>query len=155
MFPTDELNEVLDGVVDTETEDALLVSGYGTRTWGIDWRNGRLFKADPVRTKAERVIKYLLTPRGQVEVYPSFGSDNLDEGYGSLIWTMFGEVYPDAETARSDLQALCNEAALAVVGVEGVTAEEVILKDDALTARIRITIDTGEEVTVDDITIAN
>ncbi|WP_214795144.1 MULTISPECIES: hypothetical protein [unclassified Exiguobacterium] len=155
MFPTDELNEVLDGVVDTETEDALLVSGYGTRTWGIDWRNGRLFKADPVRTKAERVIKYLLTPRGQVEVYPSFGSDNLDEGYGSLIWTMFGEVYPDAETARADLQALCNEAALAVVGVEGVTAEEVTLKDDTLSARIRITIDTGEEVTVDDITIAN
>ena len=155
MFPTDELNEVLDGVVETETEDALLVSGYGTRTWGIDWRNGRLFKADETRTKAERVIKYLLTPRGQVEVYPSFGSENLDEGYGSLIWTMFGEVYPDAETARADLQALCNEAALAVVGVEGVTAEEVVLKGDTLTARIRITIDTGEEVTVDDITIAN
>lgn len=155
MFPTDELNEVLDGVVDTETEDALLVSGYGTRTWGIDWRNGRLFKADPVRTKAERVIKYLLTPRGQVEVYPSFGSADLDEGYGSLIWTMFGEVYPDAETARADLQALCNEAAVEVVGVEAVTAEEVVLKGDTLRARIRITIDTGEEVTLDDITITD
>lgn len=155
MFGEDLLSPILDAVGDLEQEEAALSTGYGTRTWGIDWRNGRLFKADPVRTKAERVIKYLLTPRGQVEVYPSFGSDNLDEGYGSLIWTMFGEVYPDAETARADLQALCNEVALAVVGVEGVTAEEVTLKDDTLSARIRITIDTGEEVTVDDITIAN
>lgn len=155
MFGEDLLSPVLDSIGELDDEEALISTGYGTKTWGIDWRNGRLFKADPVRTKAERVIKYLLTPRGQVEVYPSFGSTDLDEGYGSLIWTMFGEVYPDAETARADLQALCNEATVEVVGVEAVTAEEVVLTGDTLRARIRITIDTGEEVTLDDITITD
>lgn len=151
MFPNDELNEVLDGVMTSEDEEQQTVSGYGKRTWGIDFKNGRLFKADPTRTKVERFIKYLLTPRGQVEVYPSFGSQNFDEGYGSLIWTMFGEVYSDAETAKGDLQAICDESALAVEGVEEVLVEHLTLEDDSIKARIRISIDSGESVTIDDI----
>ena len=151
MFPEDELSQMMDGLTTVEGENRLVADGYGKRTWGIDYKNGRLFKADPVRTKAERVIKYLLTPRGQVEVYPSFGSNNLDEGYGSLIWTMFGEVYPDAETAKADLQALCNEAALAIPEVENVLVEHLALSGDTIKARIRITVDSGESVTIDDI----
>ena len=154
MFPQDELSQMLDGLTTGEGENRPLVDGYGKRTWGIDYKNGRLFKADPVRTKAERVIKYLLTPRGQVEVYPSFGSNNLDEGYGSLIWTMFGEVYPDAETAKADLQALCNEAALAIPEVENVLVEHLSLSGDTIKARIRITVDSGESVTIDDIPLS-
>ena len=151
MFPDDELNQVLEGITTDEGERRQIASGYGKRTWGIDFKNGRIFKADPTRTKVERVIKYLLTPRGQVEVYPSFGSQDLDEGYGSLIWTMFGEVYSDAETAKGDLQAICDESALAVEGIEKVLVEQLMLGDDSIKARIRISVDSGESVTIDDI----
>lgn len=155
MFPTDELNEVLDGVVDTATEDALLVEGYGKKTWGIDWVNGRLYKADETQTKVERAIKYLVTPRGQVEVYQSYASNDFDDGYGSLAWTLMGRVYDDVDDAREDLQALCDEAAANTTGVEQVRVEELRLTDDRLIARIRVVVEDGEEVLVDGVNITN
>lgn len=155
MFPTDELNEVLDGVVDTATEDALLVEGYGKKTWGIDWVNGRLYKADEAQTKVERAIKYLVTPRGQVEVYQSYASNDFDDGYGSLAWTLMGRVYDDVDDAIEDLQALCDEAAMNTTGVEQVRVEDLRLTDDRLIARIRVVVEDGEEVLVDGVNITN
>ncbi|MDA5561945.1 hypothetical protein PJK55_14495 [Exiguobacterium sp. MMG028] len=154
MFPEDPLDTVLDGIETPEAEDAVLVSGYGTKTWGIDWQNGRLFRADPVRTKMERVIKYLLTPRGQVEVYPDFGQD-IDTGYGSLVWTLYGEVFLSEEEARLALQAICDEAVGAIEGVRSVEAEAVVLSDDRFSARIRIITTDGEEEIVDGIEFSN
>lgn len=157
MFPTDELNEVLDGVVDTETEDALLIEGYGKKTWGIDWQTGRLYKADETQTKVERAIKYLVTPRGQVEVYQSTDIDlnDFDDGYGSLAWTLMGRVYDDEESAQSDLQALCDEAALNTTGVEEIVVDALTLEEDRLIARIRVVVETGEEVMVDGVNFTN
>lgn len=157
MFPTDELNEVLDGVVDTETEDALLIEGYGKKTWGIDWQTGRLYKADETQTKVERAIKYLVTPRGQVEVYqsPDIDLNNFDDGYGSLAWTLMGRVYDDEESAQSDLQALCDEAALNTTGVEEIVVDALTLEEDRLIARIRVVVETGEEVLVDGVNFTN
>lgn len=157
MFPTDELNEVLDGVVDTETEDALLIEGYGKKTWGIDWQTGRLFKADETQTKVERAIKYLVTPRGQVEVYQSSDIDlnDFDDGYGSLAWTLMGRVYDDEESAQSDLQALCDEAALNTTGVEEIVVDALTLEEDRLIARIRVVVETGEEVVVNGVNFTN
>ena len=157
MFPTDELNEVLDGVVDAETEDALLIEGYGKKTWGIDWQTGRLFKADETQTKVERAIKYLVTPRGQVEVYqsPDIDLNDFDEGYGSLAWTLMGRVYDDEESAQSDLQALCDEAALNTTGVEEILVDALTLEEDRLIARIRVVVESGEEVLVDGVNFTN
>ena len=157
MFPTDELNEVLDGVVDTETEDALLIEGYGKKTWGIDWQTGRLYKADETQTKVERAIKYLVTPRGQVEVYqsPDIDLNDFDDGYGSLAWTLMGRVYDDEESAQSDLQALCDEAALNTTGVEEIVVDALTLEEDRLIARIRVVVETGEEVVVDGVNFTN
>lgn len=157
MFPTDELNEVLEGVVDTETEDALLIEGYGKKTWGIDWRNGRLFKANETQTKVERAIKYLVTPRGQVEVYqsPDIDLNDFDDGYGSLAWTLMGRVYDDEESAQSDLQALCDEAALNTTGVEEIVVDALTLEEDRLIARIRVVVESGEEVLVDGVNFTN
>ena len=157
MFPTDELNEVLDGVVDTETEDALLIEGYGKKTWGIDWQTGRLFKADETQTKVERAIKYLVTPRGQVEVYqsPDIDLNDFADGYGSLAWTLMGRVYDDEESAQSDLQALCNEAALNTTGVEEIVVDALTLQEDRLIARIRVVVESGEEVVVDGVNFTN
>lgn len=157
MFPTDELNEVLDGVVDTETEDALLIEGYGKKTWGIDWQTGRLFKADETQTKVERAIKYLVTPRGQVEVYqsPDIDLNDFDDGYGSLAWMLMGRIYDDEESAQSDLQALCDEAALNTTGVEEIVVDALTLEEDRLIARIRVVVETGEEVMVDGVNFTN
>lgn len=155
MFGEDLLSVILDDVEDVEQEQVVVTSGYGTKTWGIDWRNGRLFKADPVRSKAERAIKYLVTPRGQVEVYPSYASNRFDEGYGSLVWTMLGQSFTDEETAQTELQAMCDETALVVPDIEAMQVEKVTIVDDKLIARIRIITDTGEEVTLDDITITD
>ena len=157
MFPTDELNEVLDGVVDTETEDALLIEGYGKKTWGIDWQTGRLYKADETQTKVERAIKYLVTPRGQVEVYqsPNIDLNDFDDGYGSLAWTLMGRVYDDEESAQSDLQALCDEAALNTTGVEEIVVDALTLQEDRLIARIRVVVESGEEVLVDGVNFTN
>lgn len=67
------------------------------------------------------------------------------------FWSMFGEVYSDTETAKGDLQAICDESALAVESVEKVLVEHLTLEDDSIKARIRISIDSRESVTIDDI----
>lgn len=155
MFGEDLLSVILDDVEDVEQEQATVASGYGTKTWGIDWKTGRLYKTDPVQTKAERAIKHLVTPRGQVEVYPSYASNEFDEGYGSLVWTMLGQTYTDEETAKTELQGICDETTALVLGIESITVETLTLFEDKLIAKIRIVVDTGEEVVIDDIAITN
>lgn len=160
MLQQDALSEILDDLETVEQEDAVLVEGFGTTTLGIDWQTGRLFKANAFQTKVERVIKYLVTPRGQVEVYRPTESgildvNSFDEGYGSLAWTLAGRVYDDEDTAKEDLQALCDEAALNTEGIEQVVVDALTLEENRLIARIRVVVETGEEVTVNDVAITN
>lgn len=155
MITDDLLTAILDDVETVEQEETSLAPGIGKKTWGIDWVNGRLYKADETQTKVERAIKYLVTPRGQVEVYQSYASNDFDDGYGSLAWTLMGRVYDDVDDAREDLQALCDEAAANTTGVEQVRVEELRLTDDRLIARIRVVVEDGEEVLVDGVNITN
>lgn len=150
MFPEeDDVFRLLDEVGDSDIELEVVAEGFGTRTWAIDFGRGRLFRADPVRTKVERVIKYLLTPRGQVEVYPDFGTTDVETGYSSLVWTLYGDSFTSDEEARLALQAICDEAAQQVPFITSVTAQDVTFRDDALTANILVVTDEGEEGTVD------
>lgn len=155
MFPEeDDVFRLLGEVGDSDTELEVVAEGYGTRTWAIDFGRGRLFRADPVRTKVERVIKYLLTPRGQVEIYPDFGTTDVETGYSSLVWTLYGDSFTSDEAARLALQAICDEAAQQVPNITTVTAQNVTVRDDRLVATIVVVTDEGEEETIDGIELS-
>ena len=157
MLQQDALSMILDDVETVDQEEVAVSAGFGRKTWGIDWQTGRLYKADETQTKVERAIKYLVTPRGQVEVYqsPDIDLNDFDDGYGSLAWTLMGRVYDDEESAQSDLQALCDEAALNTTGVEEIVVDALTLEEDRLIARIRVVVETGEEVVVDGVNFTN
>ncbi|WP_214788591.1 hypothetical protein [Exiguobacterium sp. s21] len=152
MLETDVFDEILDGITDEVEERADITTGYGPRVWGVDWSNGRLYKAQPERTPLERVVKYLLTPRGQVEVYPQAGGF-FDEGYGSLIWTLYGETFVSNEEAQSAFQAICDELPAKLDGIERVVAENTRIDGDRVYTTIRVVTDNGEELTANDIDV--
>lgn len=141
----DIIDEVLGTVADQDEENVRLLKGYGRKTWGIDWRHGRLYKTSPAETPFDRAVKYLVTPRGQVEVYPDYADDlEFDNGYGSLIWTLIGEQLATADEATSALQAICDDAVAKLDDIESIVPEDVELGDATLSARIIITDNYGE-----------
>lgn len=140
MFPTDPLNDVISAIDDLNEEDGRLVTGFGPRTWGIDFENKRLYKATERDTPFERAVKYLITPRGQVPIYPDNGETfDFDTGYGSLSWTLIGDQFEDDEDAQRAVQAICDEAAGRLDDIDSIVCDEARVLGDRLTARVIIT----------------
>lgn len=152
MLPADIFDELLNGIDDEKEEREEITVGYGKRVWGIDFQNGRLTKPDVERAALERVVKYLLTPRGQVGVYRS-DAETIDEGYGSLIWTLYGETFTSAEEAQNAFQSICDEIPAVLEGVDQVTAENTRIDGDRVYTTIHVLTDTGEELTANDIDV--
>lgn len=140
MFPTDPLNDVISAVDDLNEEDGRLITGYGPKTWGIDFENGRLYKATERDTPFERAVKYLVTPRGQVPIYPDNGETfDFDTGYGSLSWTLIGDQFEDDEDAMRAVQSICDEATERLDDIDSIVCSEAHVLGDRLTAWIVIT----------------
>lgn len=152
MLPTDIFDDLLDGIEDESEEREEITVGYGKRVWGIDFQNGRLTKPDADRAALERVVKYMLTPRGQVDVYRT-DAEGIDEGYGSLIWTLEGETFTSAEEAQNAFQSICDEIPSMLEGVDQVTAENTRIDGDKIYTTIHVVTDTGEELTANDIDV--
>ena len=146
MFPADVLDDILGGVDDQADTRERLVEGYGKKTYGIDWENRRLFKAGVKETPSQKVVKYIMTPRGEVELYPDYADDlSFDVGYGSLVWTLVGAQIASEEEAKDFLQVICDDAASQQPeDIESVLVDSVDFKGDELYARIIITEQNGE-----------
>lgn len=140
MFPTDPLNDVISAIDDLDVEDSQLITGYGPKTWGIDFETGRLYKATEKETPFDKAVKYLITPRGQVPIYPDNGETlDFDTGYGSLSWTLIGDQFADNEEAKRAVQAICDEAAERLDDIDSIVCASASLDTDKLMAQIIIT----------------
>ena len=146
MFPEDVLDDILSGVDDQDDTRERTTEGYGKTTYGIDWEHGRLYKASANETPAQKAVKYIMTPRGQVELYPDYAQDlSFDDGYGSLVWTLIGAQIATIDEAKDFLQGVCDDAASRQPDdIESILVESVELNDDKLFARILITEQNGE-----------
>ena len=111
------INEMLDEA-ETPLEEENILNGAAmsdparTGSYGIDYRNGRfLGKVTGEQAVIHRVIKYILTPRGEEPVYPGSETEDMDDDvYGSLIFTLIGEVYESDEDITQALQGVCDLA---------------------------------------------
>lgn len=146
MFPDDILDDILSGVDDQDDTRERLIEGYGRTTYGIDWQYGRLYKTGVKETPFEKAVKYIMTPRGQVEVYPDYANDlEFDKGYGSLVWTLIGSSITTVEEAEDMLQSICDDAASQQPDdIERITPTDIEVSDGRIFARIIITDTIGE-----------
>lgn len=150
------IEEILDTAETLQEEENVLAdqplsAPVRDATWAMGWKDGRFAgRVSGDQAIVERVVKYILTPRGDVAVYPGSGTDDVsDDEYGSLIYELIGEVYATNEDITQALQGVCDLALVELTDVQTLTVVDAKVVDDKVTARIIITIENGEEMEVE------
>ncbi|WP_026831461.1 hypothetical protein [Exiguobacterium antarcticum] len=158
----DEYDVFDEMLLDIEDEDSELnvVTGQDinvearTTTWSIDWRTGRFSgKVDGDLATVHRAAKYMVTARGQVDVYPKITTLNDVETdfYGSYLYTMVNKAFPNVEAIENEIQAYCELAVIELPDVQSIEVGNVKLDGDKISFSFYITPNNGttEEVSID------
>ncbi|MCT4779817.1 MULTISPECIES: hypothetical protein [Exiguobacterium] len=150
------IEEILDTAETLQEEENVLAdqplsAPVRDSTWTMGWGTGRFGgRATGEQAIVERVVKYMLTPRGEFEVYPGNGTvDYESDEYGSLIYELVGEVYASNEDITQALQGICDQALVELTDVQMLTVVDAKVVNDKVTARIIVTVENGEETEVE------
>lgn len=150
------IEEILDTAETLQEEENVLAdqplsAPVRDSTWAMGWKTGRFAgRVSGDQAIVERVVKYILTPRGDVAVYPGSDTEDVsDDEYGSLIYELIGEVYATNEDITQALQGVCDLALVELTDVQTLTVVDAKVVKDKVTARIVITVDSGEEMEVE------
>lgn len=149
-------------LLDIEDEDNELNAVTGqevnedvrTATWVIDWKTGRFSgKATGNDAIVHRAAKYMVTARGQVEVYTKIeaSGDVETDFYGSYLYTMVNKAFPDVEAIENEIQSYCELAVTELQDVQSIEVANVKLDGDKISFSFYITPGNGttEEVIID------
>lgn len=122
-------------------------------TWAIDWKAGRFGgKVDENTAVVHRTAKYMMTERGQIDVYPKIKTlDDIEvDFYGSYLFSMVGQVFPTVEDVENEIQALCELAVTELQDVQSIEVANVQLNGDKISFSFHITPNEGvtEEVSI-------
>lgn len=149
------INDMLDQAETPQEEENLLDGASLTDaardgTYAIDFKRGRFAgKVTGEQAVIQRVIKYVLTPRGEVVVYPGSDTEDVeDDVYGSYIFGLVGEVYRSNEEVTQALQGVCDIALNELPDVQSLTVAEATIQGDTVQARIVVQLQNGTETEV-------
>lgn len=150
------INEMLDEAETPQEEENILNGAAMTDpvrsgSYASDYRTGRFVgKVTEEQAVMHRVIKYLMTPRGEVPVYPGSETEELDDDvYGSHIFSLVGEVYASDDEVIQALQGVCDLALQELDDVESMTVTEATIQQDRVDAKIIIQLPNGIETEVE------
>ncbi|HBF59711.1 hypothetical protein [Exiguobacterium sp.] len=159
----DVFDELLLGIDDENNENNVVAnqdigSELRTATWAMDWRTGRFGgKVDGDMATVHRTAKYMVTARGQVDVYPKITTlDDVEtDFYGSYLYTLVNRAFPSVEDIENEIQAYCELAVTELPDVESISVGNVTLDGDKVAFSFYITPNNGttEEVSIDGIGI--
>ncbi|KOP29477.1 hypothetical protein ADM98_11415 [Exiguobacterium sp. BMC-KP] len=143
----DIFDEILVGINDVNNENNLVAnqeigSNPRTETWAIDWKNGRFKgKVDGELATVNRVAKYIVTPRGQVDVYSDLPLNNALESdfYGSYLHSLIGKTFLSIEDIEDEIQAICELALVELIDVESISVGNINLGGDTVSFSFYIT----------------
>lgn len=149
------IGEMLDEAETPQEEESLLNGGSLTDavregTYAIDFKRGRFAgKVMGEQAIIQRVVKYILTPRGEVDVYPGSDTEDIeDDVYGSYIFSLIGEVYQSDEDITQALQGVCDMALNELTGIQSLLVDEATIVGDKVQARIVVQLQNGTETEV-------
>jgi len=150
------INEMLDEAETPQEEENILNGAAMTDpvrsgSYGVNYRTGRFIgKVTEEQAVIHRVIKYLMTPRGEVPVYPGSETEDMEDNvYGSYIFSLVGEVYPSDEDIMLALQGVCDLALKELDDVESLTVTEATILQERVDAKIIIQLPDGIETEVE------
>lgn len=153
----DVFDQLLTGIESEDeelnTSESIGVDFNRGTTWAIDWKRGRFAgKVDGNAAVAQRTAKYMLTPRGELPIYPKLQSvaGVAEDYYGSFLHTMIGQVFATTEDLTNELQANCELAVSELETVASIEVANVTVSGDRASFSFYITPLEGdtEEVTI-------
>lgn len=154
----DVFDEILLGIEDEDNELNVATGQQPgaerrTATWAIDWKAGRFGgKVDGNTAVVHRTAKYMITERGQIDVYPKIRTlDDVEvDFYGSYLFSMVGQVFPTVEDVENEIQTLCELAVTELQGIQSIEVANVQLNGDKISFSFYITPNDGvtEEVSI-------